>query len=106
MDNELYEVTRDEYVGFLSQINKQSLDTEVYGVGEETTFIKVFSKTSGVHLCTRIIDDSEEFYYIFNMPPDKDRIPPQAVKKITLETREEVEAFFNAISKLSKEGRK
>lgn len=106
MDNELYEVTRDEYVGFLGQINKQTLDTEVFGKGEETTIIKVYSKTSGQHLCTRIVEDGQEFYYVFNMPPDEDRVPPQVVAKITLDTREEVEAFFNAISKLSKEEKK
>ena len=102
MDNELYEVTRDEYAGFLSQINKHSIETEVFEESNNT-IIKVYSKTSKQHLCTRIVNDEQEFYYVFNMPPEEDRVPPQKIKRITLNTREEVEAFLNILSKLSKE---
>lgn len=37
------------------------------------------------------------------MPLDEERQPPRAVRKITLETKEEVQAFFDALSKLKKE---
>lgn len=106
MDNEIYEVSRDEYAGFLGQINQKSLDTEVQAL-DDCIVIKVFSKTSGEHLCTRIIpEESEEHYYVFNMPPDEDRVPPPRIAKITLEDRTEVEKFLQILSRLSKESKK
>ena len=88
--NNIYEVSRDEYVGFLNQIKSSAYFSETI---EENGyfFIKVYSKDSGTHLCTRIMPKSineEGHYYIFNMPADNERCAPIAVRKIKLETRE------------------
>ena len=102
MDNEIFEVSRDEYAGFLRQINVKTLDTEI-NHADDLTVIKVYSKTSGKHLCSRIVtEDGPEYYYIFNMPPDEDRTARKKVAKITLNTQEEVQAFFDVLNKLSK----
>ena len=102
MDNSIYEVDRDEYAGFIGQLNKQMMDVEQL-YESNTTFIKIKSKTTGMHLCSRIIpEDDEEHYYIFNMPLDEERIAPKPVMKVTLDTKEEVQAFFDALNKLQK----
>lgn len=103
MNNEIYEVNRDEYVGFISQLNKQMCDVEQY-FEDNMTIMKIKSKATGTHLCTRIIPDNDiEYYYIFNMPEDDERIDPTPVMKITLNTQEEVQSFFDALNKLQRE---
>ena len=105
MDNSIYEVERDEYVGFLSQLNKQMMDVEQF-YEEDLTIMKIKSKKTGTHLCTRIISaDGPEHYYVFNMPDDDERIAPKPVMKVTLNNKEEVQAFFNALNKLQLEAK-
>lgn len=106
MDNSIYEVGRDEYVGFLGQINKQMMDVEQY-YENDLTIIKIVSKNTGVHLCTRIIpQEGEERYYIFNMPADDERIAPKPVVQIKLDSKEDVQTFFNILNKLQLEAKK
>lgn len=102
MDNEIYEVNRDQYAGFMSEIKPECLDVEVSHL-EDCTIIKVQSKKTGKHLCSRIIpEEAEEHYYIFNMPDGDERQRGRPVRKITLETKEEVQTFFDALSKVMK----
>ena len=106
MDNNIYEVERDDYAGFIGQLNKQMMDVEQF-YEDKLTIMKIRSKKTGKHLCTRIItEEGEEHYYIFNMPDDDERITPKPVMKITLNDKEEVQAFFDAINKLQLEAKK
>ena len=106
MDNSIYEVSRDEYVGFIGQLNKQMMDVEQY-YEEDLTIMKIISKNTGTHLCTRIISQAgNEYYYVFNMPADDERIAPKPVMQVRLETREEVQSFFDALNKLQLEAKK
>lgn len=103
MDNSIYEVERDDYAGFLGQLNKQMMDVEQY-YEEDMTIMKIKSKNTGTHLCTRIIpQNGEEHYFIFNMPADNERVEPKPVMKITLDNKEDVQAFFNALNKMQQE---
>lgn len=103
MDNSIYEVTRDEYVGFIGQLNKQMMDVEQF-YEEDLTIMKIRSKNTGIHLCTRMISaDGNEYYYVFNMPADDERVEPKPVMQVKLETKEEVQAFFDALVKLQGE---
>lgn len=103
MDNSIYEVERDDYVGFIGQLNKQMMDVEQF-YEEDLTIMKIKSKKTGTHLCTRIISsDGDEHYYVFNMPLDEERIVPKPVMKITLDKKEDVQAFFDALNKLQLE---
>ena len=103
MDNDIYEVTRDEYVGFVSEIKQECRDVEVSHL-EDCTIMKILSKKTGTHFCTRIVpENGEEHYFIFNMPLDEERQAGKPILKIRLESREEVQAFLNALSKISKE---
>ena len=103
MDNSIYEVERDDYAGFIGQLNKEMMDVEQY-YEQDMTIVKIRSKTTGIHLCTCIIpDEGKEHYYVFNMPLDEERVKPKPVMKINLNTKEEVQAFFNALNKLQQE---
>ena len=105
MDNSIYEVTRDEYVGFLGQLNKTMMDVEQF-FEQDLTIMKVKSKNTGMHLCSRIIpDEGDEHYYVFNMPADDERILPKPVMKITLDNKDDVQAFFDALNKLQLEAK-
>lgn len=102
MNNDIYEVERDDYVAFLGQLKKDCADLEKYAT-EHETFLKLRSKKTGKHLTTRIIsDEGTEHYYIFNYPDSDERSEPKPVRQITLETREEVQHFFQALGKLQK----
>ena len=48
----------------------------------------------------REIDDAsgEEKYFIFEMPHDDERRPAPAKRKIVLETKDEVQSFFEILS--------
>lgn len=106
MDNSIYEVERDEYVGFIGQLNKEKCDIEKF-YEEDMTILKIKSKATGTHLCTRIIpEDGEEHYYVFNMPNDDERVTPKPIIKVSLDTKEEVQAFFDAINKIQLEAKK
>lgn len=49
----------------------------------------------------RIIPDNEkEKYYIFKMPEDDERIPPAPIRRIVLEDKDEVQAFFDILNKI------
>ena len=102
MSNEIYKVTRDEYVGFLHQIKADCMTATEENLLNDR-YIKTYSKKTGTHLCTRIIrDDGEEFYFVFNMPEDDERKPAPAIRQMTLETREQVQDFFNALNKIQR----
>ena len=106
MDNSIYEVSRDEYAGFISGLNKQKCEVEQF-YEEDMTIMKIKSKLRDVHLCTRIIPkDGEEHYYIFNMPIAEESVPNKPVLKITLDTKEDVQAFFDALNKIKQEAHK
>ena len=105
MDNSIYEVERDEYAGFIGQLNKEKCTVEQLQESD-FTIIKIKSKKTGTHLCTRIISKDEiEHYYIFNMPENEERQAGRPVRKITLETPEEVQTFFDILSKVTKESK-
>ena len=100
--SEIYEISRDDYVGFFGQIKKECIDTEIES--HDNGFkMYVFNKTHTKHFATYININDQENYYIFDMPDVEERCPPKRVRKIQLNTREEVEAFFNIIAKLQKE---
>ena len=100
--NNIYEVERDDYVGFLDQLRPDARDVRQEH-NEKTTWIKTFSKKYGNLLCTReIYDEGEEHYYVFDMMHDDERQAPVPKRKLRLDTREEVQAFFDILSKISK----
>lgn len=101
MENNIYEVERNDYVGFIGQIKKECKTVEVIGSGEPYTEINTYSLDKERLFARRCIwDTGEEKYYIFEMPEDSERCAPQVIRRITLETKEEVQQFFNVLAQL------
>lgn len=104
MDENIYEVEKDEYKGFLSQI-----DPKKYSAKQEKNdgvyWIKIYSTTTGKLLCARELysETYEEHYYVFEMPPVEDRIKPKPVMKITLDDPKEIQEFYKIIAQAVKE---
>ena len=109
MDNSIYEVTRDDYKGFVNQIKPECRDVKVEEIGDIHIAAKIYSKKTGKCLCSRVAysadygDPDPEKYYIFEMPDDDERCAPIPVQRITLTSKEEVQAFFDAVKKLQEE---
>ena len=105
VNNDIYEVERDDYLAFIGQLNKKLMDAEQY-FKEDRTLIKVKSKSTGKHLCTREIihkeNEDEEKYYIFNYPENNERLAPKPIRQITLDTKEDVQAFFDILGKIQR----
>lgn len=105
-DNSKFEVDRDWYVSFIGQLNKSMMDVE-QSYFEDISILKVRSKKTRKLLCTRMItNNNNEFYYIFEMPDDDERVEPKPVMKITLDDRNDVQAFFDILNKIQKEAKK
>lgn len=100
MNKDIYEVTRDEYVGLIGEMRTDCFDMEK-DYQESNTYIRLRSKQTGKLMTERIIqDNSEEKYYIFELPEDNERQPPKKIRQYKLETKEEVQAFFDILNKL------
>lgn len=103
MNNNIYEVTRNDYKSFVEQIIPECREIENINAGiYHFTYIR--SKKSKKRLCGRrtfigknINEKHPEKYYIYEFPEDEERRPPIPKLNITLETKEEVQAFFDAI---------
>ena len=112
MDNSIYEVTREDYKGFVNQIKPECRDVKIEEIGTTHVAAKIYSKKTGKCLCSRVsysVDYGEpepERYYIFEMPEDDERQAPVPVQKIVLNSKEEVQAFFDAIKKLQEQQKK
>ena len=96
--DDIYEVTRDEYVGFLNQIKPDCRD-----IKKTDDSFAVYSKKTGKLLCKRVLlEDGAESHYIYEMPDDSERQEGRPVRKIVLKTQEQAQAFFDALSKAMK----
>ena len=102
MDKSIYEVGRDEYAGLIGEMKTDCFDMEKQ-YENETTIIKLVSKKTGKIITERIIrDNQEEQYYIYELPQNDERLAPKKIRQYKLETKEEVQAFFDILNKLQK----
>ena len=98
--DDIYEVGRDEYVGLVSTMRTDCFDMEKEHL-EQCTIIKLVNKKTGQLMTKRIIqDDGNEQYFIYELPQADEKNPPKPIRRITLETKEEVQEFFDALNQL------
>lgn len=107
--NNIYEVSREEYKAFIGQLIPECGETQTIKKGIYA-FSNIISKKTGKRLCGRrtFIGENNykpqsEKYYIYEYPDADERQDPIPKIKITLETQQEVQAFFDAVSKMNKE---
>ena len=109
MDNdEIYEVTYEDYKAFLRTL-KPSICR--YDLIEENhhRITDIYSNNTNNLLCRRSVPEDEEEeikYYIFSLPTAEESLPPKPVRRIVLETKEEVEAFFDILNRAFNAGAK
>ena len=100
---EIYEVTRDEFKGFLDELKPDCVDYKVYQ-NEDIKVIRIFAKNDMTRLfAEQIIKPDEISYYVYEMPKNEERQASKPIRKVILETPEEVETFFKALNALQKE---
>ena len=106
MNEAIFEVSRTEYSAFVRTLKPEYRKVEVI---KQNSYIytNIYSSKTNTKLCSRKTpadQDSEEreTYYIFNIPSSDERLPDIPVRKITLETKEDVQAFLNYISQQQK----
>lgn len=108
-DNSIYEVSRGEYKGFVEQIKPEYKRVESIKIDDIHQATKIFSTNTNKCLCSRLTYIAEygtpepEKYYIFEMPEPYERQAPIPKLQITLETKEQVQAFFDFLAKKEKE---
>ena len=108
MNDSIFLVDREDYKALIERLKVEKIRTEKIEE-REFTIIKIFGIDSNDCICARKTYNegaNPEEYYIFKLPePDEwgDAIPK---RKIVLETKEEVQAFFNFLSEMRKEQEK
>jgi hypothetical protein len=108
IDKNIYEVSRNEYKGFVEQIKPECKRVEIKKIDEEHTATEIFSVNTGKCLCSRITYSADygehepEKYYVFEMPEKYERQASIPKQQLVLETKEEVQAFFDFLAKKNK----
>lgn len=107
----IFSVSKEEYQSFVEQIKPEYRKVEIIDLSNYIKATKIFSKKTNKCLCSRVTyeervegeERNPEIYYIFEMPDDDERRAPIPKRKIYLNSKEEVQAFVNLVSKLQKE---
>ena len=109
-NNAIYEVEAQDYKNFIEQIKPEYKIIKEVKLDWKTTQIQVRSKITNHLLAARTYDSRHgnkqrdpERYYIYETPLAEESLPPTPKYKLNLETREEVQAFFTALSKMREE---
>ena len=97
------EVDAAEYRSFVKELRPNFFhkEEEVFDTGKAYYII---NNDDDKLICGNLYDNETEEvkYYIVNMPNNEARLAPRSVRKIVLETEEEVKAFFDIINKTAK----
>lgn len=104
MFDEIYEVERTDYAGFKAEIKPDATYTE-RAQTDQFNILKCYSlKTNKLLYGQQENRDTGEMtYYVINMPDEDECKPPPQIRLVELQSKEEVEALFNAINKMLQE---
>ena len=98
MNESIFLVEREDYKAFVERLRVESIDVKEEELTRSSAATKIFSKKTGKCLCSRVYSKEEdEKYYIFEFPDDDEWGPPIPKRKITLETKEQVQRLFDWI---------
>lgn len=109
MNESIFEVTRNEYKGLIQELKPNGFKVENVDLDRTHTVSKIFSLKTGKCICSRIThhpkysEPEPEKYFIFELPDNDERNASVPVYHLNLETKEEVQAFFDFLSKQNKE---
>ena len=98
MNESIFLVEREDYKAFIERLKSEVIEVKEEELTRSSAATKVFSKKTGKCLCSRVYSkDEDEKYYIFDFPDDDEWGPPIPKRKITLETKEQVQLLFDFI---------
>lgn len=104
---DIYEVEANDYKSFIEQIKPECRIIKEVKLDWKTSQIQIVSKKTGHILAGRTFDHrtgnkerDPERYYIYETPLAEESRPPVPKYHLHLDTREEVQAFFTALSKM------
>ena len=103
MYEDIYEVSRDEFKGFIDQIDPAYID-RVDLEYDNYKEVKAVSKDGKRHFASikQFPDEETVHYYVYDMPQDNERRAAKMIRKITLGSQEDVKAFFEILQKVQK----
>ena len=101
MFEDTYEVSRDEFRGFTQQIKPECIDS-VNLHYDDYHEVKLVSKDGQRHFASvkQYPKEDDVHYFVYEMPLPEESQAAKPVRKIVLETKEEVKAFFDALNKV------
>lgn len=107
MENEIFEVERSEFKGFIDQI-KPEMIVQTKTFEEEYSITSFYSRNTNKCLAKIYVPNPETenlkiHFYVFEMPEDNERRAAKPVQCFTIETMEELQAFFEILNKLKKD---
>lgn len=103
-NKEIFEVTKADFRAFAERLKPDCCRTETTQPEEDFLQMYTYSNRTGTLLCGREKKlDSPEKYYIFNYPEEDEWGPAIPKMKVVLETKEEVQALFEAIAKMKEQ---
>lgn len=109
MDDSIFAVSWVEYKSLIEEIKPNCTEVKIDTSDNNRHITEVFSKKTGKLIARRVTswdsetDTRQEEYYIFNLPDNDERGAPRQYVQIELHNKDEVQTFFNIVSKLMKE---
>ena len=98
MNESIFLVEREDYKAFVERLKVEAIEVKEEELTRSSDATKVFSKKTGKCLCSRVYSkEADEKYYIFEFPDDDEWGPPIPKRKITLQTKEQVQLLFDLI---------
>ena len=98
MNESIFLVEREDYKAFVERLKSEAIEVKEEELTRSSDATKVFSKKTGKCLCSRVYSkEADEKYYIFEFPDDDEWGPPIPKRKITLQTKEQVQLLFDLI---------
>lgn len=109
MNDDIYEVDREDYLGFLQTLKPNCCNETQEKIDDWHYQIIETSKLTGAVLCKKkvTLDLQKEYvtderYYIITLPEAEESQKPTGKLHIELKTAEELKAFFKIISECNK----
>lgn len=98
MFEDTYEVSREEFRGFVQQIKPECIDSINLNY-EDYYEVKLVSKDGQRHFASikQYPKEEDVHYFVYEMPLVDESQAAKPVRTIVLETKEEVKAFFKAL---------
>lgn len=110
MNENIYEVTRQDYKAYVQTLNKKMMRIEEKELNRYHRIVKIYSLLTNKCLCSRVFDIRDasspnrdpEKYYIFEIAEAEESLPPVPTYRLELQTKKEVQKFFDFLSEQNK----